>query len=529
MSAHLQIREVSSHKPLAMALIKALAVLACAAALPALAKPSPASTPGPAAETPAAEPCAPDKAAADATQAVSLATGKSMVLHMGTAVARLSVGNPAVADVILLSSSEIYVVAKGVGSTNIVVWGKNGETKVVDVSVGVDPAGLQAKLMAVLPGESDLQVQVAGDSLVLTGSVSSAVRLDKAVELANAYAGKKVLNFLQVGTPQQVMLEVKVAEINRTMAEKLGFDFQGALTSAGGAWTRTVSGIIGGGASAAFGANHNNTQKIAGFTGTGADVPRAVLQPTATNLGTQDFASFLVNAQKSDGLVKILAEPIIVAISGQEGSFLAGGEIMIPVPQPGGTTIMQSKQFGVELKFLPTVLDNGTVNIRVSSAVSSLVGFSAVANTALGGQVLVPTLTSRHVATTVQLREGQSLAIGGLLQDNYRSNIQRFPILGEIPLLGLLFRSTDYQSNKTELLIVITPRLSRALARQPKLPTDAFVEPSRAGILLGGKLEGTADDAVDQEKDKKDKKDGNDKKAPKEGKTSSKPASAPAL
>ena len=122
-----------------------------------------------------------------------------------------------------------------------------------------------------------------------------------------------------------------------------------------------------------------------------------------------------------------------------------------------------------------------------------------MANTALGGQVLVPTLTSRHVATTVQLREGQSLAIGGLLQDNYRSNIQRFPILGEIPLLGLLFRSTDYQSNKTELLVVITPRLSRALVRPPRLPTDSFVEPSRAGILLGGKLEGSSED---QDKDK---------------------------
>jgi pilus assembly protein CpaC len=526
MSAHPQLPQVSSLYRQLSVVLKAVAALACAVALPALAKPAAVAAPAPAVEAAASEPSAPEKAAADATQSVALATGKSMVLHMGTAVARLSVGNPAVADVILLSSSEIYVVAKGVGSTNIVVWGKNGETKVVDVSVGIDPAGLQAKLMAVLPGETDLKVQVAGDSLVLTGSVSSAVRLDKAVELANAYAGKKVLNFLQVSSPQQVMLEVKVAEINRTMAEKLGFDFQGALTSAGGAWTRTISGIIGGGASAAMGQNNNNTQKIAGFTGTGTEAPRGILQPTATNLGTQDFATFLFNAQKTDGLVKILAEPTIVAISGQEGSFLAGGEIMIPVPQSGGTTIMQSKQFGVELKFLPTVLDNGTVNIRVSSAVSSLVGFSAVANTALGGQVLVPTLTSRHVATTVQLREGQSLAIGGLLQDNYRSNIQRFPILGEIPLLGLLFRSTDYQSNKTELLIVITPKLSRALARQPKLPTDAFVEPSRAGILLGGKLEGTADDAVDHEKDKKDKKD---KKEPKEGKVSSKPASAPAI
>ncbi len=472
----------------ALAIAAPLVLAGPALAAPRAVPPEPAAA---AAEAPATAP-------ADATQYVSLAAGKSMVLHMGTAVARLSVGNPAIADVILLSSTEIYLVAKGIGSTNVVVWAKSGETKVVDVTVGIDPTGLQEKLLAVLPGETDMKVQVAGESLVLTGSVSSAVRLDKALELANAFAGKKVLNFLQVGTPQQVMLEVKVAEINRTMAEKLGFDFSGALSSAGGAWTRTLSGIVGG-QNGAFTQNYNSTQKVAAYTPTSNEPPRAVLQPTATNLGMQDFGTFLINAQKTDGLVKILAEPTIVAISGQEGAFLAGGEIMIPVPQPGGTTVMQSKQFGVELKFLPTVLDNGTVNIRVSSSVSALVGFSAVANTALGGQVLVPTLTSRHVATTVQLREGQSLAIGGLLQDNYRSNIQRFPILGEIPLLGLLFRSTDYQSNKTELLVVITPRLSRALVRPPRLPTDSFVEPSRAGILLGGKLEGSSED---QDKDK---------------------------
>jgi pilus assembly protein CpaC len=423
---------------------------------------------------------------------MTLALGKSQVLRLTAPAARVSVGNPQVADVILLSPAEFYVVAKAVGTTNVLLWTKAGQVAATDITVSVDTAGLQEKLAAVLTDEPGLTVQVAGESLVLTGTVSSSMRVDKAVELANAYAGKKVLNFLQVGTPQQVMLEVKVAEINRTLAEKLGLDFSGALTSSGGAWTRTLSGLLGGGNAATLAQTYNSTQKVAPFTPGAFQAPSGVLQPTVTNLATPDFAQLVLNAQKTDGLIKILAEPTIVAINGQEGSFLAGGEVMIPVPQPGGTTILQSKQFGVELRFTPTVLESGTIAMRVSSAVSALVGFSPVATTGLGGAVLVPTLTSRHVSTTVQLREGQSLAIGGLLQDNYRSNIQRFPILGEIPLLGVLFRSSDYQKNKTELLIVVTPRLSKALQGAPKLPTDSFHEPGRARFLLGGQMEGPA-------------------------------------
>ncbi len=420
---------------------------------------------------------------------VALAVGKSLVVKLPMPVSRVSVGNPIVADVILLSPQELYLVAKAIGNTNVVLWPHTGSTRTIDVEVGMDSGALQSRLVGLMPAEKDIRVQMAGDSLVLTGTVSSPLQLDKALELAEAFSGKKVLNFMQLGAPQQVMLEVKVAEINRTLSEQLGFDFTGALTSAGGAWTRTVSGILGGG-NATLGANYNATQKISPFSD-GLVPAVSVLQPTNTNMATQDLASFLVMAQKTDGLVKILAEPTIVAISGQEGSFLAGGEIMIPVPQSGGTTIMQAKQFGVELRFTPTVLENGTIHIKVTSVVSSLVGFSQVANTALGGAVLVPTLTTRNVSTTVQLHEGQSLAIGGLLQDGYRNNIKRFPILGDIPILGFLFRSSDYQKNKTELLIVVTPHLAQSLTKPPRLPTDGYVEPTRSQFLFGGMIEGT--------------------------------------
>ncbi len=429
----------------------------------------------------------------DLADAVALAVGKSVVIKLPMPVGRVSVGNPTVADVILLSPVELYLVAKAIGGTNVVLWPRTGATRTIDVEVGMDSAALQSRLAALMPGERNINVQMAGDSLVLTGTVSSAMQLDKALELAEAFSGKKVLNFMQLGTPQQVMLEVKVAEINRTLGEQLGFDFSGALTAASGTWTRTISGIFGG-ANGTLAANNNATQKIGSFAD-GINTPVSSLMPTNTNMASQDLSTFLIMAQKTDGLVKILAEPTIVAISGQEGSFLAGGEIMIPVPQSGGTTIMQAKQFGVELRFTPTVLENGTIHMRVTSVVSSLVGFSQVANTALGGAVLVPTLTTRNVSTTVQLNEGQSLAIGGLLQDSYRNNIKRFPILGDIPILGFLFRSSDYQKNKTELLIVVTPHLAQSLGKMPRLPTDGFIEPSRARFLMGGMIEGVPPDA----------------------------------
>jgi pilus assembly protein CpaC len=205
--------------------------------------------------------------------------------------------------------------------------------------------------------------------------------------------------------------------------------------------------------------------------------------------GTKDFTSWLIDAQKEDGLVKILAEPTIVAISGQEGSFLAGGEIMIPVAQQDGVVTLEEKQFGVGLSFIPTVLEGGRINIKVSPEVSDFLGFRDISSNQFG-TMSTPVFSTRRVSTTVQLREGQSLAIGGLLQDNFNETVKRFPVLGEIPILGTLFRSTDYKKNKTELLIVVTPRLSKPLAPDYILPTDGFVEPSRSELLFEGKMEG---------------------------------------
>jgi pilus assembly protein CpaC len=256
---------------------------------------------------------------------------------------------------------------------------------------------------------------------------------------------------------------VKVAEIDRTVAEKLGFDFQRAARKAGSAWTQIMTGIIGG-------------------------APGQLFQ----SLGTPSIGdSFLIDAEKKDDLIQILAEPNIVAISGQEASFLVGGEVMIPVPQFAGVVTLQSRQFGVGLRFTPTVLDENRINLVVSPEVTELVRFDTIATTSLGGVLAVPTFTTRRISTTVQLRDGQSLAIGGLLQDNIKEQVKRFPVLGEIPILGALFRSSDFLKNKTELMVVVTPRLIKPLQPDHKVPTDAFIQPSRPEFLLEGKMEGS--------------------------------------
>ena len=463
------------------------------------APPIPAPTPVPA-EAPLAEP----------VSSLDVTLGKSVLLKMPAAAARLSVGNPQVADVILIDPAQIYVLGKSIGTTNVILWTRGGQTAIINVTVFMDAAALQSKLRELMPEERNIKVSAAGDSLVLFGMVSDALKADRAVALADAYvrastsaqggpqrtsmggvggskgsqgsneggnkggseggesqgAGQgntQVINLLQVGSNQQVMLEVKIAEINRTVAEKLGFDFQRAARKAGSAWTQIMTGIIGG-------------------------APGQLFQSLSTP-GIGD--SFLIDAEKKDDLMRILAEPNIVAISGQEASFLVGGEVMIPIPQFAGVITLQSRQFGVGLKFTPTVLEEGRINLVVSPEVTELVKFDTVATTGLGGLLAVPTFTTRRIATTVQLRDGQSLAIGGLLQDNIKEQVKRFPVLGEIPILGALFRSSDFQTDKTELMVVVTPRLITPLQPGYALPTDAFIAPDRPEFLLEGKMEGS--------------------------------------
>ena len=381
-------------------------------------------------------------------------------------------------DVILLSPSEIYLLGKSVGSTNIILLSRTGQCTLVDVAVGADTASLQSSLNHLLsPKENRINVSAASDSLVLTGTVADSAKLDRAMTLAEAYAGKsKVINMLSVDSPQQVMLEVKVAEVSKKLLDKLGVNITGTLSHGG--WNYLWQ--------SAFSNN---------------PLGKALLQGSNSS-GTRFFR---VDAQHDDGLIKVLAEPNLMAVSGQEGSFLAGGKIFIPVAQSnnnGAQTItLEEKEFGVALRFTPTVLDGDRINLKVAPEVSELnpegVGISAIGVT---GQSILPSFTTRRAATTVQLHDGQSFAIGGLIKNNVTTNISAFPFLGEIPIIGALFRSSSFQTDKTELVFVVTPRLVKPLPPDYKLPTDNYTPPNRAEFFLGGKNEGSQPEGTSDNK-----------------------------
>ncbi|MEY2619408.1 MAG: hypothetical protein RL522_2410 [Pseudomonadota bacterium] len=393
-----------------------------------------------------------------------LTAGKSMLLQLTENAERLSVGNPDVADVVLINPREIYLLGKKSGLTNLLVWTAQGSTTLRDISVGADTDSLYAKLREYVPSAENLRVDSVADTLVLSGRVSDGMKVQRLMALTEAFNGnKKVINLLRVNGTQQVMLEVKVAEVSKTLLDELGVDLN---------LTRTIGNT-----------SVNLLSQLLSTGSTAITASRANGQSTIT-----------LTAEMKKGLVKILAEPTITAVSGQEGSFLAGGKIYIPVPQTnanGGTTItLEEKEFGVGLRFLPTVLEDGLINLRVTPEVSEL---SQVGTTVkgLGSQSsLLPSITTRRASTTVQLRDGESFAIGGLVKSNVTQTIKAFPVLGELPILGALFRSTAFQTDKSELLFVVTPRLARVLPVGYALPTDSYIPPTRSEYFWNGQLEG---------------------------------------
>ena len=389
--------------------------------------------------------------------------GRSTVLKLPAPVTRVAIADPAVADVVLLGPQEVYVLGKAVGTTNLTTWGPSGAPQAIDVAVALDAGTVQAQLRKFVSGAQQVEVSAVGTSLVLRGPVADAVKVQQVLELTQGFGPKKIVNLLVVNDPQQVMLEVKVAEISRTLLDKLGADFR--FISNGSTRIGIISSLLSGADSVLF-----------------------------ASRGTDKQIS--IDAEKRDALVKILAEPTILAISGQEGSFLAGGKLFIPVPQASGSSgaaqyALYEKEFGVRLRFLPTVLEGGKINLKVSPEVSE-VSQAGVRITAAGvPPSVIPAITTREVSTTVQLRDGESLAIGGLIKNNATASVKALPILGELPILGALFRSTDYQNDRTELLFVVTPRLVQPGKHDYPLPTDAHREPSRRDLYLRGRTEST--------------------------------------
>jgi len=422
---------------------------------------------------------------------LQLQVGKSSMLRLPEAVLARSVGNPAMLQAMLVAPDTLYVVGVDVGSTNMIIQGRSGACSVVNVSVSMDPAGLQTTLAALMPEEKAIRVTAVADTLVLSGTVQDAGAVLRAVELAQAYvrrathplalpkpadgaalpmaatapggagsANSRIINMLDVSAPQQVMLAVQIAEVSKSLLERL--EVGATLRFASGSWATTLlSNFLSGTANGLLDVRKSNGQQLT------------------------------IEAQKQDGLVRILAEPTVMAISGQEGSFLAGGKIFIPVGQDNNKITLEEREYGVGLRFTPTVLSGGRINLKVAPEVSELsregVGISAAG---VSGRSILPVITTRRASTTVQLYDGQSYAIGGLIKNNQVSNITGVPWLSELPILGALFRSTDFQHDRTELLFVITAHLVKPLPADAVLPTAQLAPPSRTDLMLRGKMEG---------------------------------------
>jgi pilus assembly protein CpaC len=423
---------------------------------------------------------------------------KSRILTLNAPVSRISVGNPDIADLLLLRSKELYVLGKDLGTTNVLLWDAE-DILIATVSVEVthDLSGLKEKLYELMPDDA-IEVRAAQRSIVLSGTVSDPANVTAAVAIAKGYLAQvataketemfegggeggsgEVINLLQVGGAQQVMLEVKVAEISRTELRKLDVRFNTLRTSS--RWT--TGGVNG-----------------------GATFPGGQVSEYAPNdLFINDkglFASFLTNdfllnitleANKENGLAKILAEPNLTTLSGQEAKFLSGGEFPIPVPQGNDSVTIEFKEFGVGVGFLPIVLGDGRINMALNISVSEVSTANNVVLGSSGSSSInrVPSLVKRSATSTVELKDGQTIAIAGLLNENMREVITKFPGLGDIPILGQLFRSEEYVKGETELVILVTPHLAKPISPDNiRLPTDSFIEPSDTEFYLLGRMEG---------------------------------------
>jgi pilus assembly protein CpaC len=279
--------------------------------------------------------------------------------------------------------------------------------------------------------------------------------------------GTQVINLLKVRDAQQVMLEVRVAEVSKDLLEQIGVSFIG-------------------------GTSFINPE----YAGDGFRwaVPPATANGNLIGWLLANTAGAKVDLQQTDSLVKILAAPTIVAVSGQEGRFLVGGKAFLPVAQSGGNLgaiTLQEQDYGVGLKFIPTVLENGRISLKVSPEVSEITNQTITSSTGgANNAATFPVFVTRQASTTVQLQNGQSLVIGGLLRNNVSEVVNSVPLLGQLPIIGALFRSSKFVENKTELIILVRPVLVEATAKTPELPTDNFIKPSKTEFFLEGKLEG---------------------------------------
>jgi len=385
---------------------------------------------------------------------------KSVAFHLDSTPSRIVVTQPDTAVVRASGGNSFYIQGKELGETNLLVYGAGGRlSEILDVRVGYDAQALQEDLAIAFPGEN-IQVRAVGEGVLLTGHVSNTGVASRAKALAEKFAPQSVTSQLSVGASQEVILEVRVMEASRSVLHDMGINL----------------------------AVQNSSFSL--LTGAGlltANAPNGVLTLHGGSGNTTIDAQ--IQALESKGLVRTLARPNLVAISGEKASFLAGGEFPYPVPQNSGigsnVITIDFRKYGVKLDFKPDVLDNGLIRLDVAPEVSKL----DQTNSLKVGGFTVPGLITRSTQTVVELRSGSSLAIGGLYQRDYENDVSQVPGLGNLPVLGALFRSVSWRRGETELVIIVTPRLvdNADLAKAAATTSLPGEEPAEKDLLLRGK------------------------------------------
>lgn len=399
-----------------------------------------------------------------ASAKLEIAIGNSHVIRHPVVLQRVSIADPQIADAVVVSAQEIVINGKSVGTTSVILWDNAGGRELYSVRVTPDVETLREDLSAMFPDDS-VEVNAAGTSVVVSGQVSDALKAERVLALAGlAVPEGEVIDQLKVPEPGQVLLQVRFAEVSRTALERTGInllrwnpDELSGSTSAGR--PPPFSGDFGGGADGPMGG-----EILQSFSDA---VNLFLFAPEA------DLAIF-IQALKSNGLFRSLAEPNLLAVHGQEASFLAGGEFPYPVVQGGaaaGAVTIQFREFGVRLNFTPTITNSGNVRLHVAPEVSTL----DFANGLTLQGFNIPSILTRKAETEIELRDGQTFAIAGLVDNSMLEDVDKVPVLGDIPILGALFRSKEIRQNRSELLVLVTPRLMAPLDQPPAVPTG---EPS---------------------------------------------------
>lgn len=396
---------------------------------------------------------------------LNIAAGKAQLVRLSRPAKTVFLAEPKIADVQVKSPTLVYVLGKAPGSTSL--FALDAREQVIanmSVNVGFDEARLRQAIRVQAPN-SQVQVEGAGDSIILTGKAATAAEGEAILRMAARFvqgedAAGRIINRLTVEQPNQISLHVRVAEVSREASEQLGFNWE-SLANIGDA-----GGLVGLATGADILGAGNQITRPAGPAG----AIIAGLRKDGVNLNV------LIDALERKDLVTILAEPNLTAVSGQPATFLAGGEYPIPVPQGLDQVAIQFKQFGVSLAFVATILDGGRISLNVRPEVSQLSSNGAIT---LNG-ITVPALTTRRAETTVELGSGQSFAIAGLLQNTSTKDVRKLPGLGDVPVLGELFKSRRFQKNESELVIIVTPYLVKPVSQKLAVPTDRPSSPAPA-------------------------------------------------